>query len=113
MAITITPIPPSHCKIDLQIRILFGATSRLLIIVDPVVVIPDILSKKESTNDKLRLEKTNGKQPKIAMLNQESVVNRKACCRLSFFDSSRFVRTRSIPINIVMPEDDIKEVFFS
>ena len=81
--------------------------------VAPVVVIPDMLSKKESIKVKLRLEKINGKQPKIAILSQESVVNRKACCKFSFFESSRFVRIRSIPINIVMAEDDIKEVFFS
>ena len=47
IAITIIPIPPSHCKMALQIRILFGALSKLVIIVDPVVVIPDIASKNE------------------------------------------------------------------
>jgi len=92
---------------------LLGTISRLLIIVEPVVVIPDILSKKESTKVKLRLEKMNGKQPKIAILSHESVVRRKACCKFSFFVSSRFVSRRSIPINIVMPEDEIKELFFS
>ena len=48
IAITITPIPPNHCKIDLHIRILFGVSSKLVIIVEPVVVMPDMLSKKAS-----------------------------------------------------------------
>ena len=61
IAITIIPMPPSHCKIALHKRILFGATSKLVMIVEPVVVIPDMLSKKESTNDKPRLDNKNGK----------------------------------------------------
>ena len=48
MAITITPIPPSHCKSDLQTKIPGGEISMFTRIVDPVVVIPDIDSKKES-----------------------------------------------------------------
>ena len=88
IAITITPIPPSHCIIALHIRIPRGALSRLTIIVDPVVVIPDMLSKKASINDKLRLDNKNGKLPKMAILNHDRVVKRKACCRFSFLFSS-------------------------
>jgi hypothetical protein len=61
-----------------------GELSKLTIIVEPVVVIPDILSKKASTNDKLRLDNKNGKLPKMAMLSQDKVVRRKACCRFNF-----------------------------
>ena len=53
--------------------------SRLEIIVDPVVVIPDMLSKKEFMKEKLALEKTKGKDPKIAILNQDKAVSKKAC----------------------------------
>jgi len=113
IAITIIPIPPSHCKMALHIRMLFGAPSRLVIIVDPVVVIPDILSKKESTSDKLRPDDKNGKHPKIAMLSQDKVVKRKACCKFNFLFFSRFVSTRSIPINIVIEDDDRKVLFAS
>ena len=81
-------------------------------IVDPVVVIPDMLSKKESTNDKLRLDSKNGILPKKAMLNHDKVVRRKACCKFSFLFSSKFVRTKSIPINVVTEADD-KNVLFS
>ena len=49
------------------------------IIVDPVVVIPDILSKKESVIVNSRLEKIKGIEPNIAILNQESAVSKKAC----------------------------------
>ena len=37
--------------------------------------------KKEN----LILENTNGNDPNIAMLNQDKAVNKKACCRFSFF----------------------------
>jgi hypothetical protein len=62
-----------HKRIDL------GATSKFDIIVDPVVVIPDILSKNESVIDNSRLEKIKGKEPNIAILNQERAVSKKAC----------------------------------
>jgi len=81
-------------------------------IVDPVVVIPDMLSKKESINDKLRSDSKNGIHPKMAILNHDRVVNRKACCKFSFLFSSRFVRTKSIPINAVTDADD-KNMLFS
>jgi len=81
-------------------------------IVDPVVVIPDMLSKKESINDKSRSDSKNGIHPKMAILNHDRVVNRKACCKFSFLFSSRFVRTKSIPINAVTDADD-KNMLFS
>ena len=48
VAITITPIPPSHCRSDLHTNIPGGEASMFMRIVDPVVVIPDIDSKNES-----------------------------------------------------------------
>ena len=80
-------------------------------IVDPVVVIPDMLSKKESINDKFKFENKKGKHPKNAILNQDNVVIRKACCKLTFLFSSRFVRTNRIPINAVTEADDRNPVF--
>jgi len=79
IAITIIPIPPSHWSIALQRRIDLGANSKFEIIVDPVVVIPDMLSKNESVIDNSRLEKIKGKEPKIAILNHERAVSKKAC----------------------------------
>ena len=40
---------------------------------------PDILSKNESVIDNSRLEKIKGKEPNIAILNQERAVNKNAC----------------------------------
>tara|TARA_B100000378_G_scaffold206268_1_gene169538 strand:- start:218 stop:613 length:396 start_codon:yes stop_codon:yes gene_type:complete len=82
-------------------------------IVDPVVVIPDMLSKNESMNDKLRSENINGKHPKIAMLSHDKTVKRKACCKFNFLSSSELASTKSIPINIVIEAEDIKVLFFS
>ncbi len=75
IAIIIIPIPPSHCRIALHNKILFGISLRFEIIVDPVVVIPDILSKKALVKEKFRSEKTKGKEPNNAILNQDKAVN--------------------------------------
>ena len=45
----------------------FGELSILFKIVAPVVVMPDMLSKKESVIDKFNPEKKNGKDPNVAM----------------------------------------------
>ena len=63
---------------------LLGASFKLVIIVDPVVVIPDILSKKASVAFKFISENINGSDPKIAILNQDNAVKRKACGKLIF-----------------------------
>ena len=91
----------------------FGALSKLLIIVDPVVVIPDILSKKESTKDKSRFDNKNGIHPKIAILSQDKVVKRKACCKFNFLFSSRLVSINRTPINAVIDAEDKKILFSS
>ena len=92
---------------------LLGVLSKLVMIVDPVVVIPDMLSKKESTSDKLRSDRKNGTHPKIATLNQDNVVRRKACWRFNFLFSSKFVSTRSIPIKTVTEAEDRNVLLFS
>jgi len=72
-----------------------------------------MLSKKASTNDKLRLDNKKGIDPKKAILSHDKVVKRKACCKFSFRFSSRFVSTRSIPIKAVTEADCRKFVLFS
>ena len=66
IAITIIPIPPNHWSIALQLKIALGVSDKLLIIVAPVVVIPDILSKKASVKDRFKSENINGIEPNIA-----------------------------------------------
>tara|TARA_A100001011_G_C14123179_1_gene762156 strand:- start:26 stop:226 length:201 start_codon:yes stop_codon:yes gene_type:complete len=65
--------------IALHNKMLLGQSSRFSITVDPVVVIPDILSKKASLNDKFNDDKTNGILPKTAIETQVKVENRKVC----------------------------------
>jgi hypothetical protein len=72
-----------------------------------------MLSKKASTNDKLRLDNKNGMHPKTAILSHDKVVKRKACCKFNFLSSSRFVSTSSIPINAVTDADGKNMLFFS
>ena len=82
-------MPPSHWRIARHNSIALGALSRSVIIVEPVVVIPDMLSKKASVNFKFSSEKINGKEPKIAILNQDKAVRRNACCSVSFLSWSK------------------------
>ena len=78
IAITIIPIPPNHWSIPLQSNILLGVSFKLVIIVDPVVVIPDMLSKKASVKLNSISENMKGREPNIAILNQDKAVKRKA-----------------------------------
>ena len=78
IAITIIPIPPNHCIIALHSNIPLGVSSKLEIIVDPVVVIPDILSNSASVIFNSILEKMNGSDPKIAIVIQDNAVKIKA-----------------------------------
>ena len=48
---------------------------------DPVVVIPDMLSKNAFVNDKSSLEKKRGKAPKIAIVIQDKDVSKNAWCK--------------------------------
>tara|TARA_B100001248_G_scaffold232036_1_gene192755 strand:- start:88 stop:345 length:258 start_codon:yes stop_codon:yes gene_type:complete len=79
IAITMMPIPPSHWSIALQLKIALGVSDKLLIIVAPVVVIPDILSKKASVTDKFKSENINGIDPNIATPIHDNAVSKKAC----------------------------------
>ena len=58
------PNPPSQMSSQRHNRIPIGAVSRPVITVDPVAVIPDIVSKTASVYDKRKLEKTNGRAAK-------------------------------------------------
>tara|TARA_B100000700_G_scaffold319826_1_gene415812 strand:+ start:105 stop:446 length:342 start_codon:yes stop_codon:yes gene_type:complete len=99
------PIPPSHCRIALQRSILLGAEFKSVIIVDPVVVIPDILSKKESVTFKFSSEKIKGRDPNIATLIQDNAVNKNACCKFNFLSFSRLDNKNNIPNIIVIIEE--------
>ena len=95
------PIPPNHCNMARQRRIPRGMFSKFEIIVEPVVVIPDILSKKAIVKENSTLEKINGKDPKIARLNQDKAVNKNACCKFNFLSWSIFERKNNDPKIIV------------
>ena len=64
-------------------------------------------------NDKLRLDNKNGIHPKAAILSQDKVVKRKACCKFNFLLSSKFVSTSRIPIKAVIDAEDKNVLSFS
>tara|TARA_B110000116_G_scaffold178127_1_gene154244 strand:+ start:245 stop:586 length:342 start_codon:yes stop_codon:yes gene_type:complete len=72
-----------------------------------------MLSKKASTKVKSRLVSKKGKHPKIAILNHDNVVKRKACCKFNFLFSSKLVNTRSIPTKAVITAEERKVLLFS
>jgi hypothetical protein len=82
IAITIIPTPPNHCNNARQSRIPGGALFKPIITVDPVVVMPDIDSKKASAMLRLSPEKTKGKAPTAATATQLIVVSKNACLKL-------------------------------
>ena len=94
--------------IDLHNKILFEAFSRSVITVAPVVVIPDMLSKKASLIDNGVDDNKNGKLPNTATKNHARVVNKKICLRLSFNSFSKFVKTHKTPKKIVIKEAEMK-----
>tara|TARA_B100001142_G_scaffold224061_1_gene222203 strand:- start:137 stop:343 length:207 start_codon:yes stop_codon:yes gene_type:complete len=64
-------------------------------IVEPVVVIPDILSKKASVTDNSIVENIKGRDPKIAILNQDKAVRKKLVVNLIFYhDLSLIEKTK-------------------
>ena len=81
----------------------------MFITVDPVVVIPDILSKNESVKLISKLEKKNGSEPNEAIEIQESAVRRNAWGRLRFLLWSILDKKNNIPKIIDISDALIKE----
>tara|TARA_B100000945_G_scaffold282232_1_gene250500 strand:+ start:181 stop:420 length:240 start_codon:yes stop_codon:yes gene_type:complete len=77
-------------------------------IVAPVVVIPDILSKKASLKENSSGDKINGKLPNIATVNHAKDENKNVCRRLSLNSFSRLANTNNIPIKIVTNDEAMK-----
>ena len=78
IAITMIPIPPSHCNIALQSRIDLAVLSKSWMIVAPVVVSPDIDSKKESTNERFGEPEKKGIAAMIVKIIHDISVNKNA-----------------------------------
>ena len=108
MAITIIPMPPSHCKIDRQIKIPLEAFSILSKIVDPVVVIPDIDSKNESVKDKFNDEYMNGIEANNVIATHEKVVIINDCLILSILSTVWFEITIKEPIKMEKIDENKK-----
>ena len=108
IAITTIPIPPSHCIIALHNKILFGLPSKSEIIVAPVVVIPDILSKNASLNEKFWADSKNGKLPKAATITHAKDENKNVCLKFNLKFFSRLANINNIPIKIVTNDAEMK-----
>ena len=70
----IIPIPPSHCNIALQVNNPLERLSTLLYILAPVVVKPEVASKKASENFVIFLSKKNGRLAKKHNTGRERTV---------------------------------------
>ena len=87
---------------------LLGLLSRSEIIVAPVVVIPDILSKNASLKVKSWVDNKNGILPKVATIIHAKEEKRNVCFKLSLNSFSRLDKINSTPIKIVTKDDEIK-----
>jgi hypothetical protein len=77
-------------------------------IVDPVVVIPDIDSKKASVKESCKDEYINGKEANKVMAIQEKEVIIKACLMLRLFSSVWFVMSKRNPIKMEKKDQNKK-----
>ena len=77
-AMTMIPMPPTHCSSARHIRMPGGALSRPTMTVEPVVVRPDMASNTASVKLSCRSEKANGKAAKNVSATQVTVVMTKA-----------------------------------
>jgi len=94
--------------IALHSKMLLGLLSKSVIIVAPVVVMPDMLSKKASLKVNSCGDKRKGRLPNTATINHANVENKKVCRRFSLNSFSRFAKMNNIPIKIVTNEEDTK-----
>jgi hypothetical protein len=76
--------------------------------VEPVVVIPDIDSKKESVKERFKEEYMNGIEANNVMATQEKVVIIKACLIFSILSSVWFEITIKEPIKMEKIDDNKK-----
>jgi hypothetical protein len=56
-----------------------------------------MLSKKASVIDSSIVENMNGRDPKIAILNHERAVNKKACCKFNLLSWSKLDKKNKVP----------------
>ena len=101
MEIKMMPMPPSHCSMARQIRMPGGSTSRSAITVAPVVVTPDIASKKASVNVSGISVNSNGSVPNSGITIHASVVTRKAWRSERLNGWVRYDSVRPTPTNRV------------
>ena len=94
--------------IALHNKILLGLLSKSDIIVAPVVVIPDILSKKASLKLKSCSDSKKGKLPKTATITHANEENKKVCLKFNLNSFSKFAKINKTPIKIVINEAEIK-----
>ena len=113
IAITTIPIPPIHCNKDLHIKIPWGKLSKPDNIVEPVVVMPDIDSKKASVNDNPKSEKTKGRDPKKAIKTQLKVVSKKACFNEMLKFSDLLAKISIIPKKRLISDANVKDCHWS
>jgi len=74
---TMIPMPPSQWVRARQKLMLGGMTSTSMMILDPVVVKPDMDSKKASTNDGMTSDRRKGRAPRKEMAIQLSTTMTK------------------------------------
>ena len=107
IAIKIIPMPPNHCSMERHNKMPFDVLFKPVITVAPVVVSPEIASKKASVIVSEFVERSiKGRADNAPSTNQLSVVriNASRCSSTSFLFCLE-ARTRERPIKNVMIAD--------
>ena len=76
--------------------------------VEPVVVIPDIDSKKAFVKDNFKFEKIKGIDPNNAINTQLKVVNKNACLIVRLKLSVLLAKIKTIPTKRLIIAENIK-----
>ena len=106
--VTTKPTPPIHCSSARHSRIPCAVVSSPAITVEPVVVIPDIASKKASVN--VSCHSQSGSAPTLAPVIQTVAVSRKVCRRCTGKSRFTWVRQTMAPSGIATKADSRKIV---
>ena len=108
IAKTTKPTPPNHWSIALHNNIPGVQLSKPIITVEPVVVIPDMDSKKESVKDNPLLSRYRGRAETNAVTNQLRLVKMNVCLMFNCFFVPLVIINKHIPKKIKIRDDSRK-----
>ena len=103
IAVTTIPTPPIHCSRARHIKTPRGISSRPVMMVDPVVVMPEVASNRASVRDKFTGSKRKGSALKTESVNHAKTVKTKAPRARNVGFGAYVIVAKSAPNKVVTP----------